>query len=393
MSGAATLPESSQGNATDPLPSLQLWDPDGPIWAGDRNDTIWLKDGNIVLIASGARKFRLYKGLLAYHSSVFNDMFSIPEHDISPEDTLDGCPVVHLPDPPDTLNLFLLILVTSGFGSIRWLPPWLPESLPFSEFAGLLRIAHKYQAFGVLATLRDAFVHLGRSSRVSWSLGTPISRAPASPRAEGEGGPTGSGGTRRLGGRFLDGKPGSFSLIVWPDNAIEAVNLAHLVDMGKPTLAAMLWQCCLQEPSRLRDGIPRDDGVLERLSDEDYVRCVTAQPKLLLHCRDSVVQTVLFYASVGRASTCTGRYNPCAGFSSDAAMNVLRGYMKRPRLPALSSAFICIDYSFNNKMSANDEYYGDSRTYMCADCWCKVTKRHQSVIDEFWQNLPDMFNL
>ncbi len=41
------------------------------------HETLWLKDANIVL-ASDAFLYRVHKGVLAYQSTVFRDMFELP---------------------------------------------------------------------------------------------------------------------------------------------------------------------------------------------------------------------------------------------------------------------------------------------------------------------------
>ncbi|KAJ7061540.1 hypothetical protein C8F01DRAFT_937617, partial [Mycena amicta] len=42
-----------------------------------RIEELWFEDGNIVLQA-GAAMYRVYRGTLAMHSSVFKDMLSFP---------------------------------------------------------------------------------------------------------------------------------------------------------------------------------------------------------------------------------------------------------------------------------------------------------------------------
>lgn len=42
-----------------------------------RHDILWFSDGNVVL-ATDKYLFKVYKGLLSMHSSVFRDMFELP---------------------------------------------------------------------------------------------------------------------------------------------------------------------------------------------------------------------------------------------------------------------------------------------------------------------------
>jgi len=62
------------------------------------NQDMYFPDGNLVLVAENTA-FRVYKGLLAKHSTVFADMLEIGASE--EQDTIDGCPAVRLPDKAD----------------------------------------------------------------------------------------------------------------------------------------------------------------------------------------------------------------------------------------------------------------------------------------------------
>ena len=58
-------------------------------------------------------------------------------------------------------------------------------------------------------------------------------------------------------------------------DAIEAVNLHRL--LGQPgVLEFALCLCCAGGPLYLRNGTTREDGTVEKLTDEDYIRCIEA---------------------------------------------------------------------------------------------------------------------
>lgn len=70
-----------------------------------KHDTqYYFEDGNIILIAED-RAFRVHKGVLSMHSSVFKDLLSLPQP--SDADTMDGCPVVRLEDFARHVHLLL----------------------------------------------------------------------------------------------------------------------------------------------------------------------------------------------------------------------------------------------------------------------------------------------
>ncbi len=60
-----------------------------------RHEEFWLYDGSIVLAVENTL-FRVHQTILANHSEVFADLFTVPQPEN--EDTIDGCHVVHLYD-------------------------------------------------------------------------------------------------------------------------------------------------------------------------------------------------------------------------------------------------------------------------------------------------------
>jgi hypothetical protein len=62
-----------------------------------KHSTPWFNDGNIVLQVESTQ-FRVFRGVLATASTVFNDMFSIPQPPSPGGELVEGCLVVHLQD-------------------------------------------------------------------------------------------------------------------------------------------------------------------------------------------------------------------------------------------------------------------------------------------------------
>ena len=76
-----------------------------------RDPDLWLEDGNIVLVARDTA-FRVYRGLLVKQSTVLADMFATGNP--TADESLDGCPVVRLPDAPVDLKHLLHFLMPSA---------------------------------------------------------------------------------------------------------------------------------------------------------------------------------------------------------------------------------------------------------------------------------------
>ena len=110
--GSALLPRAIPLASTPSLRLRKMSTPPGMRTAAVPEDIIrsdiWFSDGNIVLVARETA-FRIYRRLLAGQSTVFSDMFASSTS--SPDETFDGCPVVHLSDSPHDLAHLLRVLL------------------------------------------------------------------------------------------------------------------------------------------------------------------------------------------------------------------------------------------------------------------------------------------
>nr|GAT57863.1 predicted protein [Mycena chlorophos] len=108
-------------------------DEDSESSAPTRSD-VWHSDGSVVLQASN-KQFRVHWGVLTMHSSVFKDLYSVPQPDL-PGPMVDGCPVVELHDDPEPLAHFLRALYNPALFS--------QKTLSFDVLAALIRLGRKY---------------------------------------------------------------------------------------------------------------------------------------------------------------------------------------------------------------------------------------------------------
>ena len=69
---------------------------------------LWFEDGNIVLQAEKTI-FKVYRGILTKESTVFRDMFSIPQPkaSVSATESYEGCQLVKMHDSAVDLDIFL----------------------------------------------------------------------------------------------------------------------------------------------------------------------------------------------------------------------------------------------------------------------------------------------
>ena len=73
-----------------------------------RDEQVWLPDGNVVIVADDRVALRVLKSTLTSRSDVFLDLFSLPQPEN--EGSMDGCPVVHVPDDPNDMRCLLLVV-------------------------------------------------------------------------------------------------------------------------------------------------------------------------------------------------------------------------------------------------------------------------------------------
>ncbi|KAK7036027.1 BTB domain-containing protein, partial [Favolaschia claudopus] len=110
---------------------------------------VWFEDGNIVIRAENTQ-FRVYRGVLAAKSPVFQDMFSIFQPIDS--ETVDGCPLIRLPDVATAeVAVFLKAIFDSAFFETY------PSPSRIEHIIGILRLSHKYN---VEYLKRRALTHL-----------------------------------------------------------------------------------------------------------------------------------------------------------------------------------------------------------------------------------------
>ena len=72
-----------------------------------RHPDLWYDDGSIVLKAE-TTLFRVHRTTLSAHSTVFSDMFSIPQP--PDQDAIEGCTVICLPDTAYDMEFLLRAL-------------------------------------------------------------------------------------------------------------------------------------------------------------------------------------------------------------------------------------------------------------------------------------------
>ncbi|RDX48995.1 hypothetical protein OH76DRAFT_1556700 [Lentinus brumalis] len=203
-----------------------------------RDEEFWFEDGSIILAARDV-EFRVYKGLLANHSPVFKDMFSLPQPPTSEGALESPCPVVHLADSPEDVRCLLRVCMPDTSTN-----PFAHEDPTYESVASAIRLGHKYQ---IAPLVEHALGYLKKYYTTTWK---PL-KSWAPPRFR-------------------------------PVHAIGVVNLARLV--GCDTLLPTAFIDCCQLEGALVGGPLNADGTTEHLSASDLALCFSASINLAREC-------------------------------------------------------------------------------------------------------------
>ncbi|KAI1795315.1 hypothetical protein LXA43DRAFT_1090965 [Ganoderma leucocontextum] len=324
-----------------PLKRARLSDPDSTSNSSTSSsafklhDEFWLPDGNVVLVAR-AIGFRVYRGLIAAQSTVFEDMFTASTS--SSDSLFEGCPVVHLSDSPEDLVYLLRVLLPKSRRLYNR-----PELRTFNEVSALIRLAHKYHIQDVqdqaLASLRESM----------------------------------------LSSHFDDWYKPLRMTSITTIHTIGVINLARLTDTPS-MLPGAFYGCTRLSPGELLDGLVREDGTVEHLSQDDLRLCLEGHRTL--YFESSLLPTRIF------ADT------PIAGCSTPSGCRLwcqrkLVGIVSSETLIAQPNALGSWQGAI--KAAAADEKEG--ATKICGTCEKELLHRDRRERRIIWQKLPEIFGI
>ncbi|KAI1795341.1 hypothetical protein LXA43DRAFT_882228 [Ganoderma leucocontextum] len=299
------------------------------------HEEFWLNDGNIVLVARNIA-FRVYCGLLVTQSTVFADMFasSSPNSD----ETIEGCPVVHISDSPeDFAHLLRVLLPTTHrqFHREKGAP-----KRSFNEVFAVIRLAHKYNIEDVqrqaLSSLRE---YTFNDNFAVW--------------------------------RDARDEP----IPVDDACAIGAVNLARLLDV--PEMLPIALYKCLGLGTCLFDGWRRRDGSIEYLSQDDIKRCFAASDEL----------------SAAHVSLVTNIYYPVPSDGCKDA-SLCESYLQQILLATLK--YNPVEVADGSDVMASSQHLitleaGDYG--LCAACEQELKDRDVRGREKIWNRFPQIFDI
>ncbi|KAJ6589882.1 hypothetical protein DFH09DRAFT_1140349 [Mycena vulgaris] len=203
--------------------------------------SIWHEDGSVVLQADNTQ-FRVHWSVLAMHSSFFRDMQKLPQPPDQP--SVDGCPVVELPDAVvDVEELLKALYNPALFNEI---------TLPFQTIASLVRLGRKYD-----------FKDLLRMAVQRLHTECPSSLA-------------------KYDAMFAEGSELQDAIENYPGLYFEIINLARENSIFSILPCAYYCAIVLYPITSIFDGLPREDGTRVTLSPTDHRACIIGREKLML---------------------------------------------------------------------------------------------------------------
>ncbi|RPD53660.1 hypothetical protein L226DRAFT_459840 [Lentinus tigrinus ALCF2SS1-7] len=299
-----------------------------------KDEEFWYEDGTIELLAGDVR-FRVYKGVLAKHSPVFADMFSLPQPQSASSCQVLESQAVHLDDSPEDLRIVLKAILPPQDRVVVHKKPCLPS---YGELSAYARIGHKYQIDYLVDQTLDYLKHHFTNDFDTWR--------------------------NRM--AFVPRKFETY-------HAIGVVNIARLVNCDSilPTALAV---CCTLDAKYLVRGFKCQDGAGEKLSQDDLIRCLRAKQTLMQESSRAIINAFSPFTSPGcrTAASC-----------HDALQDALRGL-------AGDLDMIADDHPFFSWVYFARRLEGYA---ICALCKERLKERVQAEQRLIWNSLPDILGL
>ncbi|KAF7298005.1 BTB domain-containing protein [Mycena chlorophos] len=309
-------------------------EPIPPAAAAIKRSEIWHEDGSVVLQAQDTQ-FRVHWGLLTMHSSVFKDMYGLPQPDVAGP-TVEGCPVIPVFDDPTDLLHFFRVLYN---------PTMLTkETLPFATVAALVRIGRKYDFKELLQAAVSRLTHDYPSTLAEYDA-LVLSKK------------------RRIGG--YEGK--TFDIL----NLAREHNIFSVLPLAYYTASSGL----RHYRNMGLDGIIRADGTTSSLSPHDLQKCVMGV-------------NALFRAQLKRGYTLSW-----VTISPEACSN-LPGCMKERS--KLLQTLLSVEHTrvllFNSCESIKG-WIESSLEHCCIACQTALLPQLAAGREKGWEDLPSFFDL
>ncbi|KAJ7350754.1 hypothetical protein DFH08DRAFT_695355 [Mycena albidolilacea] len=290
---------------------------------------IWYEDGSVVLQAQHTQ-FRVHWGVLARQSSFFHDMQGLPQPPDQP--SVDGCPVVKLPDDIADVECLLKALYSPTFLA--------QAALPLPAIGALIRLGRKYD----FRDLLDSAVRRLEFENPKTLEEYEALKAPAT-----------------------NGKTYNPTRIVgYPGIMIDFFTLARENDIVSVLPCAYYRAVAHYIP--LFDGVPRGDGTTASLPPKHLRRCILARDKFI-SARFQEGYPLGWLKKWDHDSDCA---NPAKCAQARSAR-----------------VYSCLDLDPLLNLYRSDE----DQKVLCSACYRHATESIRAGRKKLWEDLPKFFDL
>ncbi|TBU21182.1 hypothetical protein BD311DRAFT_679122 [Dichomitus squalens] len=326
-------PEAPRSDASGTRANDAASDADEDAQAYVQDEELWFHDGTAILVAAGVG-FRIYKGLLAEHSPVFQELFSQshPLRTLPIDETQTvTCPVIQLSDSAHDLRYILRICMPRRGASVYG-----AYNPPFDEVSASIRLGQKYQ----ITPLYEQSIRLLKGHYTD-DLSVWLTRKP----------------------KTLPG----FQAV----NVIGVVNLARLT--GELSILPTALYKCTRLDSRVVRGFQHADGSQENLTLDDLGLVFDAKTAI----RKASIAVMLRTFNGGVAEGCR-RPDTCSAVLYDAMADLDEHVDQLIRGAAFQS------------------YTGvlkDKQLAVCTACKEAVNLRHSEEQQIMWDHLPELLRI
>ncbi|KZP19036.1 hypothetical protein FIBSPDRAFT_828608 [Athelia psychrophila] len=294
---------------------------------------IWYDDGNIVLQAQNVQ-FKVHKSILAHSSSVFRDMFSVPQPPSQDTHLVEGCPVVHLSDSAEDVSYILQALFQREYVADG-------EKIPFAVMSAFLSLGDKYD----IPKLRtEAKKKLCREFPIIL--------------------------------RDMDALGKYWVTIDISEVKNEYMELVILARRERvfSVLPYLLYQCGKRHSaSEILQGLARDDGSRLLLSPEDQLACIASHRKLC-----EVQAKTTFDWAYSQDITSLTSHKCLSSIQCDRARRQFLSTAQLYPVPVVRGLTRWRD-TFSEEL--------------CATCAIKAKEQHNMGRAKFWEQLPVLLGL
>ncbi|KAF7359030.1 BTB domain-containing protein [Mycena sanguinolenta] len=310
-----------------------------------RVQELWFEDGSLV-IQAGNSQYRVYRGILAMYSPVFQDMLSLPQPLDS--DLVDNCPLVRLTDAEEEVTSFLkAIFHPTSF-------PSFPAQTRLCTILGCLRLSHKYE---VDHLRRRALIHLSSVYRTKLSKAEVVFRNESKERLPSK--------TRSWKWTVQDPRSGTAILLVI--QVAREVNAPWILPHAFYDLATCYYPHC----ELARDA--HIDDIALYLSPPDQRSFAHG------HCQ----QVISSAANILRFLSHPLKIDGCTSLYECLSLRVLATERNRQNLQ--------INAAMPLELWGSDQWkWLDG---LCRSCLVVLKKTHADAREAFWDSLPELYGL